>query len=122
MSCNLCALLFSTAIHTNGQIKMIHRHGLDVDPRLDDFILRKALPGTGVEADAFWQGFSNLVHGFAPKNRALLAKRDTLQAETDSWQKAHPGASISAQKDFLGEIGYLLLESADFTIETANVD
>jgi len=101
---------------------MIQRHGLQVDQHLDDFIMQQALPGTEVKADNFWQGFSALIHDLAPKNRALLAKRDALQATIDTWHKAHPGASISAQKDFLSEIGYLLPEGPNFTIETANVD
>ncbi|HEX9449579.1 MAG TPA: malate synthase G, partial [Dongiaceae bacterium] len=101
---------------------MIQRHGLEVDQHLDDFIMQQVLPGTGVKADDFWQGFSALIHDLAPKNHALLAKRDALQAQIDAWHKANPGASIAAQKDFLSEIGYLLPEGPDFRIETANVD
>jgi len=100
----------------------IDRHGLKVDPALDRFLTDQALPGTGIAADAFWKGFSALVHDLAPKNRALLAKRDDLQAKIDAWHRAHPGASIPAQKAFLEEIGYLLSEGPDFTIDTANVD
>ncbi|HVJ42127.1 MAG TPA: malate synthase G [Dongiaceae bacterium] len=101
---------------------MIHRHDLRVDPHLDDFIMHGVLPGIGVTGEAFWQGFSSLIHDLAPKNRALLARRDALQAQIDAWHKANPGASIAAQKDFLSEIGYLLPEGPDFKIETANVD
>jgi malate synthase len=101
---------------------MINRHGLAVDPQLDDFLTQHALPGTGVAAGEFWQGFAALIHDLAPKNRALLAKRDALQAQIDAWHKAHPGASIAAQKTFLSEIGYLLPEGVDFTIETTHVD
>jgi malate synthase len=101
---------------------MINRHGLAVDPQLDDFITQHALPGTGVAADDFWQGFAALINDLAPKNRALLANRDALQAKIDAWHRAHPGASIAAQKDFLSEIGYLLPEGPDFAIETTKVD
>ena len=101
---------------------MTERHGLAVDDRLDDFIMRKVLPGTGIEPDAFWRGFAGLIRDLAPKNRALLEKRDHLQARIDAWWKAHPDASIAAQKDFLAEIGYLLPEGGDLKIDTAGVD
>jgi malate synthase len=101
---------------------MIERHGLSVDDRLDDFISRKALPDTGIKAEDFWRGFADLIRDLAPKNRALLEKRDALQARIDAWWKAHPDAGIAAQKDFLTEIGYLLPEGPDFSIETAGID
>lgn len=101
---------------------MIDHHGLKVDQRLADFIMREALPGTGVPAEKFWRGFSELVHDLAPKNRVLLAKRDAIQAKIDAWFKANPDAGIAAQKNFLSEIGYLLPEGPAFTIATENVD
>lgn len=101
---------------------MMNHHGLQVDQQLSDFIMQRALPGTGVDADRFWRGFSDLVHDLAPKNRALLAKRDALQAKIDAWFRGHPDAGIPAQKEYLTEIGYLLPEGPDFSIETKNVD
>nr|WP_298685164.1 malate synthase G [uncultured Dongia sp.] len=100
----------------------MNHHGLKVDPQLSDFITERALPGTGVDAESFWRGFSDLVHDLAPKNRALLAKRDALQAKIDAWFRSHPDAGIPAQKAYLTEIGYLLPEGPDFSIETRNVD
>ncbi|MFT3670800.1 malate synthase G [Aestuariivirga sp.] len=100
----------------------IDRHGLKVDQLLERFIENEVLPGTGLAPDHFWKGFSALVHDLAPRNRALLQKRDALQAKIDAWHRAHPGAGIAAQKDFLEEIGYLLPEGPDFTIDTTNVD
>jgi malate synthase len=100
----------------------IDRHGLQVDETLDRFIASEALPGTGLAPDAFWQGFSAIVHDLAPKNRTLLKKRDDLQARIDAWHRANQGADITKQKAFLEEIGYLLPEGPDFKIETANVD
>jgi malate synthase len=102
--------------------KMIERHGLLVDGRLDDFIMRETLPGTGIEPEAFWRGFSGFIRDLAPKNRALLEKRDQLQTRIDAWWKMHPDGSIAAQKDFLTEIGYLLLEGPDLAIDTAGID
>ena len=63
----------------NGDIAMnerIEKHGLLVDKALHDFIVTEAMPGTGVEPDAFWSGFAAILADLAPKNRALLAKRD----------------------------------------------
>ncbi len=67
---------------------MIELHELRVDEALVRFIEREAMPGTGVDADAFWQGFAALVHDLAPHNRALLAERDRLQRELDGWHRA----------------------------------
>jgi len=50
-------------------------NGLEVGKELYDFIETEALPGTGVESAAFWQGFGALVHDLTPKNRALLDNR-----------------------------------------------
>jgi malate synthase len=100
----------------------LNRHGLQVDPILDRFISDEALPGTGVELEGFWKGFSALVHDLAPKNRELLARRDSLQQQIDGWHRANRGASIAAQKHFLEVIGYLLPEVPGFKIGTNNVD
>ena len=70
------------------------RHGLQVDAKLAAFIETQALPGTGVDADAWWAGFAALVADLAPKNRALLAKREDLQARIDAWHIAHRDACL----------------------------
>jgi len=61
---------------------------LQVAANLQRFIEDEVLPGTGIEAAAFWQGLDTLVHDLAPKNRELLAERDRMQVELDSWHKA----------------------------------
>ena len=98
--------------------------GLQVAKVLYDFVNNEAIPGTGVDADAFWAGVSSVIHDLAPKNRALLARRDQLQAEIDAWHQANPGPGYdrAAYRAFLEEIGYLLPEGDDFTITTENVD
>jgi malate synthase len=101
---------------------MIDRHGLNVDPRLDRFVMDAALPGTGVDAEDFWKGFSSFIHALAPRNRALLAKRDMLQARIDEWHRNNPDSGQARQQAFLRDIGYLLPEGAPFSIETANID
>ena len=98
--------------------------GLQVAKVLHDFINQQAIPGTGVDATAFWAGFEALINDLAPKNKALLAKRDDFQAQIDAWHHAHKGQhhDASAYKTFLQQIGYLLPEPADFHATTENVD
>ncbi|MES0006386.1 malate synthase G [Mesorhizobium sp. M0062] len=96
--------------------------GLRIARELHDFV-GEALPGTGIAADVFWNGFSAIVHDLAPKNRALLAKRDAMQEQIDAWHRAN-GAPIDmeAYKSFLREIGYLVPEGPAFSVTTDNVD
>ncbi|HJE29905.1 MAG TPA: malate synthase G [Pseudomonas nitrititolerans] len=98
--------------------------GLQVAKVLYDFVNNEAIPGTGVEAAAFWAGADSVIHDLAPKNRALLAKRDDLQAQIDAWHQARAGQAHDAvaYKAFLQEIGYLLPEAEDFQATTQNVD
>ncbi|WP_449414006.1 malate synthase G [Pandoraea soli] len=100
------------------------RGGLTVADNLIAFIEKEALPGTGVDVDAFWKGFDAIVHDLGPKNRALLAERDRLQGELDAWHRANPGpiADAAAYRAFLEKIGYLLPAPASVQATTANVD
>ncbi|WP_289033082.1 malate synthase G [uncultured Roseibium sp.] len=101
----------------------IDADGLQVARELYDFVNDKALPGTGVEQASFWSALSAIVHDLAPKNRALVAKRDDLQAKIDAWHKANPGVpDMAAYKAFLTEIGYLVPEGKPFSVTTDNVD
>lgn len=99
-------------------------HQMQVDAKFAAFIEAKALPGTGVSSEEFWAGLSKLAHEFAPENRALLAERQDLQQQIDTWHVARKGQAhdSTAYKAFLAEIGYLLPEGGDFEIETQNVD
>ena len=102
----------------------VTKSGLQVDGQLARFIEERALPGTGVAADAFWSGFAAILADLAPKNRALLAKRQALQDSIDAWHRARRGQphDHAAYKAHLAEIGYLLPEGPAFQIETGNVD
>ncbi len=97
---------------------------LAVADELARFVDDHALPGTGIDPKTFWDGFSALVHDLAPKNAALLATREKLQAQIDDWHRARRGQAhdAAAYRVFLEEIGYLVPEGAPFTIGTANVD
>ena len=97
---------------------------LQVAANLQRFIEDEVLPGTGVEAAAFWKGFDELVHDLAPKNRALLAERDRLQVELDDWHRSNPGpiTDMPAYRSFLESIGYLQPEPGEVKISTSNVD
>ena len=98
----------------------IQRNGLQIDPVLFEFIETKALPGSGVAAETFWEKLSELAHGFGPRNAALLAKREEMQAKIDRWHLDRKGQAHdpAAYRAFLEDIGYLLPEGPDFEIET----
>ena len=98
--------------------------GLQVAKVLFDFVNNEAIPGTGVTAEQFWAGADKVIHDLAPKNKALLAKRDDFQARIDAWHQAHASQAHDAvaYKAFLQDIGYLLPEAADFQATTQNVD
>ncbi len=91
---------------------------------LHDFINNEALPGTGLDPDSFWAGVDKVVTDLTPRNEELLGRRDELQAQLDRWHRARViGAfEMDDYKEFLGEIGYLQPEPADFTITTSGVD
>jgi len=97
---------------------------LQVAPLLQRFIEDEVLPGTGIDATAFWQGFSTLVHDLAPRNRELLAERDRLQTELDTWHRQHPGpiTDMAAYQSFLRGIGYLVESPEQVSITTTHVD
>ncbi|MEM9574094.1 MAG: malate synthase G [Pseudomonadota bacterium] len=101
----------------------VEKFGLQVSSILHDFLEKEALPGTGVSADDFWQSFSDIVHDLAPKNRALLEKREDLQSKLDNWYKQNGAPNdMEVYKAFLREIGYLVPEGDKFSVETDNVD
>ncbi|VVO40173.1 malate synthase G [Pseudomonas fluorescens] len=98
--------------------------GLQVAKVLFDFVNNEAIPGTGLTTDKFWGGADKVIHDLAPKNKALLAKRDDIQARIDAWHqsRADQAHDAVAYKAFLQDIGYLLPEAADFQVTTQNVD
>ncbi|ORI19495.1 malate synthase G [Rhodococcus sp. 1163] len=98
--------------------------GLQVAKVLYDFVQNEALPGTGVQSDAFWSGAEAVISDLSPKNKALLDVREEIQGKVDAWHGEHAGIDYdrAAYKSFLKEIGYLVDESADFDVATTGVD
>ena len=98
--------------------------GVQVAHTLYDFVNDEAIPGTGLKAAAFWESYGALVRDLAPRNKALLEKRDELQRQIDAWHVERRGRPIEFDNytEFLRGIGYLQAEPADFAIGTVNVD
>ena len=97
---------------------MIDKAGLEVAEPLARFIEDEALPGTAIDPAAFWAGVAAIFARFAPENRALLARRDALQAAID----ARYAAGERVDEMFLRGIGYLVDEPAPFAVSPENVD
>jgi len=95
-----------------------------VGQALDDFVMKEALPGSGIDPDVFWAGFAALIADFAPRNRELLEERETIQAAIDAWHKKRVGQphDATAYRAFLEELQYLQPEGPDFAIDPTNVD
>ena len=98
--------------------------GLSIAQPLHELVRDAIAPGTGISAERAWQGFAEIVHELSPRNRALLARRDELQARIDAWHLERRGQphDAKAYKQYLYDIGYLLPEGEDFSIATENVD
>ncbi|MFW1806542.1 malate synthase G [Acinetobacter ursingii] len=99
----------------------IQKGKLAIAKELYDFIENEALPVSGLDSETYWKNFEQVVVDLSPKNTALLAKRDELQAKIDEWHRNNK-FELEAYKAFLTEIGYLLPEVEDFQITTENVD
>jgi malate synthase len=112
------------AVTEGNMTERVDRAGLQVARELAEFIEAEALPGTGVGAAAFWEGFAGIVNDLSDENRALLSRREELQAQIDQWHIARRNQphDHEAYKAFLTGIGYLLPEGGDFEIATTNVD
>ncbi len=95
---------------------------LSVDQQLAQFVEQQLLPGTGISTDTFWQGFAEIVNELTPINRALLEKREQLQAKIDDYHKQQPVWDAANYQAFLEDIGYLVPEPASFSIETEQVE
>lgn len=97
---------------------------LQVARVLYDLVVNEIIPGTDIDANAFWQSLEQCLLELGPQNKTLLRRRDQLQAKIDDWHRQHAGKPHNpvAYKTFLQDIGYLLPEGDDFSISTANTD
>ena len=101
----------------------INQGSLKVSKELDDLINKKVCAGIDVEPENFWKSLEKIIEEFTPRNKALLEKRQDLQKKIDEWHLANKKEIDKTEyKNFLKEIGYLLEEADDFSIETKNVD
>jgi malate synthase len=102
----------------------VERYGLQIDVNLARFIEGEVLAPIKLQSDRFWAGFAELLSRFVPRNLALLAKRDALQAQIDAWHVARAGKPLDQgeYQAFLKEIGYLVPEPEPFVVTTQNVD
>ncbi|MFK7876487.1 MAG: malate synthase G, partial [Paracoccaceae bacterium] len=99
-------------------------HDLSIDASLVDFVQEHVLPGLDISADTVWAGLSALIHDLGPKNAELLQVRSDMQAKIDTWHKEHQGHPRDPEnyRNFLHDIGYLVPEGDDFSVQTENVD
>ncbi|GAB5453350.1 MAG: malate synthase G [Halioglobus sp.] len=102
----------------------VQQGSLQIAPELHQLLEQEIAPGTGVETADFWAALEELINTMGPRNLELLRIREEMQAKIDAWHRSHPGADYdkAAYKAFLQEIGYLLPEGKDFSIDTKNVD
>src|SRR5699024_490423 len=102
----------------------ITKGALEIATELYDLIEKEIMPGTGVESEKFWAELESILTDLAPKNKALLAKRDDIQKQIDAWHVENKGKAIDLDdyKAFLSGIGYLVPEGDDFKVSTENVD
>lgn len=100
----------------------ISKGRLSIDQQLYNFIEQQALPGSEVSSQQFWQSFTDICRELIPQNQALLAKREKLQQQIDTYSRNHPVFALAPYKAFLQSIGYLQPQVDNFTISTAKVD
>ncbi len=105
-------------------MKKINVHNLKIDEKLYTFVNKEVIPGTGIDAEVFWKGFSSVVHELAPVNKKLLKERVNLQNKIDEWHLSNKGKDFDKSKyfNFLKSIGYIVSEKEDFRINTSDVD
>src|SRR5690606_1352523 len=88
-ACQSPATIFrpDSFLETHDMTDRIEIAGMRIARELHDFVVTEALPGTGVDAGSFWSGFAAILRDLAPKNRALLKKRDEIQEKLDAWYR-----------------------------------
>ena len=97
---------------------------LSIDPSLEALVREEIIPGLGLDAEDFWNSFSQILNDLTPRNRELLEKRDRIQQQIDDWHLNRMGKPHDPQayQEFLRSIDYLVPEGPDFKITTTGVD
>ena len=104
-------------------VERIQHSGLQIAKPIYQLVNDQICPGTGIEPDQFWPAFAKIINHFAPINRQLLEKRETLQAQIDSWHHQHrDDFNFADYKAFLQRIDYLVPEGPSFSVTPQNVD
>tara|TARA_B100001250_G_scaffold14355_1_gene12548 strand:+ start:2242 stop:4413 length:2172 start_codon:yes stop_codon:yes gene_type:complete len=100
----------------------ITRSNLKVSKDLDELV-KEILNGLEIEPEEFWVSLEEILNEFGPRNEALLNKRIDLQNKINNWHRENQSNyDFQEYKEFLVDIGYLIEEKEDFSIETENVD
>jgi len=102
----------------------ISKGSLSVSDKLANFVSDELLPGLAITPENFWDQLETIIHTFAPKNKELLAKRESIQGQIDQWHLANKDQPFNSElyKTFLKDIDYIVEEGGDFHITTQNVD
>ena len=102
----------------------ISKGSLSVSDKLANFVSDELLPGLAITPENFWDQLETIIHTFAPKNKELLAKRESIQGQIDQWHLANKDQPFNLElyKTFLKDIDYIVEEGGDFHITTQNVD
>ena len=97
---------------------------LSIDPALEALVREEIIPGLGLDAEDFWNSFSQILNDLTPRNRELLEERDRIQQQIDDWHLNRKGQPHDPQayQEFLRSIDYLVPEGPDFKITTTGVD
>ena len=97
---------------------------IQVAEELASLVENQVLDGLELSPADVWSAFENILAELAPRNAALLEKREALQSQIDAWHETRAGQKIdqAEYQAFLKEIGYLVPEGEDFSIGTKNVD
>ena len=103
---------------------MILKKNIKINDNLYNFINNEVLKDINIEEDKFWNGFSDIVDIYYPKNIYLLKKRKDLQNKINKWHKENKSENIELEeyKNFLKDIDYIVEEGPNFKITTSNID
>ena len=116
------------------QVELPSGNQVEVDDLLFDFVQDEVVPGTSWNAEEIFRHLGELVEEFDPPNRALLARRESIQQQIDSyyrdkreagWSPFHESQEQDAAdlEQFLISIGYLQTDQpVDFEMTTPQLD